>query len=106
MFSSAPLSATPFSATAGGGATLVNVTGVQSNGVIGQVSFSIGQYVYPVGIVRSVLLDPVGVAAGGDVEPAGFQAEVEIGQEFVVTDFCTAHWRAASASPTISEDAR
>ena len=78
----------------------VELTGVQAEGVFnelpplagwgvgfwGEGAWSVGNpniIVSVTGVDASALLDPVGVAAGGEVEPAGFQAEVELGQEFV-----------------------
>jgi tetrahydromethanopterin S-methyltransferase subunit A len=59
-----------------------------SIGPYGEGDFGVGNpnaLVSVTGVVGSALFDPVGVAAGGEVEPAGFQHTVELGQETVIT---------------------
>ena len=64
-------------------AMLVSVIGVQASGEVGTVVARAKGFTTVTGVDASALLDPVGVAAGSEIEPASFQAEVELGQETV-----------------------
>jgi hypothetical protein len=85
-FSGAPFSTLPFSANnfaTGTTSVNVNVTGVQAAGQTGTVTVRGKANTSVTGVIGSALLDPVGVAVGDSVEPAGFQHDVLLGQETV-----------------------